>query len=585
MVRRRSPVQARPTAFYCFLGVSVCSFLKLLFSLTFLFVCNLFSEVRLIDYSGDVKYRLNSFSDWVSISTTNFIIPDGGAVKTENGKAKIMIDKTTIWMKENTAVEFEVTSKYFTNIGLVYGRIKACVNGLVRRSRFQIRTVSAVFTIRGTDIAVESDIKGKTSIDVVFGEVEFEYVVPPKTGKRNFVITQGISFSLDEVEKPYKVGLITREREREILSNWDPHIPDNDTFINIKKHDVRVNKLKNFISYSNIVNEEINRFIHKERDADFEAGRTLRDIHGNLVRVDQRIIRPDPYTLQLFNIVKREDYKAYDYSTIYSDNKVGFRYNGGGGDRTDSFIVTFNFNKALPKNVNEWQSYFSDDSLNPNWASFVAANVIDLNNVFFIGEGYKYISKRGELINNTEVVGVSQTTNEMDRDVILLGKISKNDLNSIVNFDFREENLSNTTGNLVKKTDNSLISGAIWGLKTADSVEYKNNEMLYQLKSDRYLKGANQSLGHFWVSQENYVISNNGSIRSKNDIINSNLTITEIIKENAIESIFYVKTDSNGNLDNSDYNGYNYNIDLVFIGDAVYQAFEKISSGVDRFKD
>lgn len=585
MVRRRSPVQARPTAFCCFMGVGVSGFSKVLFPLIFLFVCTLYSEVRLIDYSGDVKYRLNSFSDWVLISTTNFIIPDGGAIKTENGKAKIMIDKTTIWLKENTAVEFEVTSKYFTNIGLVYGKIKASINGLIGKSRFQIRTVSAVFSIMGTDIAVESDIKGKTSIDVVFGEVEFEYVVPPKTGNRSFVITQGISFSLDDIEKPYNIGLITKEREREVLSNWDPHISDNDSFRNIEKHDLRVNKLKNFISYSNIINQEINKFIYKERDADFEGGRTLKDVHGNLVRVDQRIIRPDLNTLQLFNIIKRYDYKPYNYSTTYSDNKVGFKYNGSNGSRTDSFIVTFNFNKAVPKNVNDWQSYFSDGSLNPNWATFVAAGVVDFNNVFFIGEGYKYISSRGELINNTEVVGVEQNSNERDRDVVLLGKISKNDLNSIVNFNFKEKDVSNTTGELVRKTDNGLISGAIWGLKTGESVEYKNNEVLYQLKSDRYLKGGNSLLEHFWVSQENYVISNNGGIRNKNDIINSNKTISEIIKENAIENISYVKTDVNGIITYDDYNGYNYNTDIVLIGDAAYQAFEKISSGVDRFKN
>lgn len=127
----------------------------LFFLNSFFFISNLFSEAVLSDYSGEVKFRKNSFSDWEAVSAKNIVLPDGSALKTENNsKAKIIIDESTIWLKPDSALEIETTSKYYTSFGLVYGKIKASVVGLVRKARFQVRTVSAVFGVRGTDIMV-----------------------------------------------------------------------------------------------------------------------------------------------------------------------------------------------------------------------------------------------------------------------------------------------------------------------------------------------------------------------------------------------------------------------------------------------
>ncbi|MEF3279780.1 MAG: FecR family protein [Elusimicrobiota bacterium] len=566
-------------------------FINLLFFgfLSIFFIFNLFSEVIVSDYVGDVKYRKNSFSKWEDISQKGFIIPDGGAVKTgSDGKAKILIDKSTIWLKENTAIECEVTSKYFTSIGLVYGKIKSSILGLARKSRFQIKTVSAVFGIRGTDIMIQSSMEGKSAIDVLFGEVEFVYTIPPKKGPKNFIITQGMSFYIEDVEKPYNFGLITKEKEREILSNWDPSASETNAYEGIDEREKKINRLKNFIAYSNEINYEFNRFTYKERESDFEAGRTLKDLSGNTVRVDQRIIRPDANTLQMFNIVKRENYKNYEYATSYSSNRNGFLYNGGSvPNRLDSFIITFNFNKRLPVNINDWQGFFSDSSLKANWATFVTANMTSANKIFFVGEAYKYNTLRDELINNTEVVGVPQNSNERDNDVVITGVIEKTFLDDIVNFNFQEKNLNDPTGNLIRKSDGKDIN-AIWGIKTGEGFEINGDTKLYQIKGDKYLKGDIQNPSdndYFWLTQENYLISNSGKIKDKSDITSSNKTAGEIIKETAVQSIIYVKKDSNNNVSNDDYFLDAQNIDNVIIGDVPFYVFEKISTGVNKFKD
>lgn len=557
---------------------------------SFFFISNLFSEAVLSDYSGSVKFRKNSFSDWETVSAKNIVLPDGSALKTENNsKAKIILDESTIWLKPDSALEIETTSKYYTSFGLVYGKIKASVVGLVKKARFQVRTVSAVFGVRGTDIMVNSSIDGRCSIDVLFGEVEFEYLIPPKKGKRSFMITQGMSFEIQDVEKPYTVSLINKERENEILSNWDPSVSEEKSYENVFKMEDRKERLKNFIAYSNAVNSEISKFVYKEKESDFESGRSLKDIHGNIVRVDQRLMRPDPKTLELFNLVKRAEYKNYSYASSYSYMEPGFKYNGGGvNNRLDAFIITFSFNKDIPKDINKWQSFFSDSSVNPDWATFVNANITDKSNVFFTAEAYKYNGSRGELINNTEVVGVSQNSNDRDKDVLITGVIDKTLLDDIVKMNFMESNFTNPTGNLVKKSDSSQIFGALWGVKIG-GFEFSGTDKIYQLKGTKYVKGANFQTSnnddYFWLTQENYLISNSGRVRSKEDIFSSNKSVSEIINSNAIQSISYVKknlSNTNGVSDDDYFSS--SNIDSVIIGDVPFMMLEKVSGGVDRWK-
>ena len=590
MVRRRSPVQARPTAFsFCLSQDNNVVKITVIFLVFFSFYAiDSHSQAILVDFNGEVKYRKNSLSEWEDVPSKNFVLNDGFAIKTKEGsKAKIGINKSFVWIKENSALEIESTSKYFTSFGLVYGKLKASVVGLLKKSKFQVRTITAVFGVRGTDIMVKSALDGSCSLDVLYGEVEFQYLIPPKKGERSFVISQGMSFSIDDVEKPYSLSMISKENEREILSNWDPSSTVEDSYSDIIKMEDRKERIRNFIAYSNSVKSEISQFVYKEKDSDFEAGRTLKDIHGNTVRIDQRLVRPDSKTLELFNIVKRKNYKNYDYSSPYSKNHTGFVYSKGDvPNRVDAFIITFSFNKDLPSSVNKWQSFFSDDSVNPAWATFVNANLTD-SNVFFVAEAYKYIDSRDELINNTEVVGVPQNSNEGDRDVLITGVIDKSLVNDITMYNFREKTREAPTGELVKKNNNSDITGAIWGLKINDGSEINNNETLYQLKTNKYVKGAKiestDNNDYFWLAQENYIISNSGLIKSRDDILSSNKSVSEIVKDSGLESISYVRKDSSG-ISDENYFSNSSNIDSILIGDVVFSMLEKVSGGVDKWK-
>jgi len=553
-----------------------------IFFIVFFIKALLFSEVVLSDFDGNVWIRKSHLGEWEELKDKNVNLIDGYAVKTTDGKAKILINNSVVWLGENTAFEIESASEFLNAFGLVYGRIKATVKGIGRKSRFSIKTITAVCEMRRADLMMESDIDGKMSVDVLMGEVEFSYSIPPKEGKRNFIMPQGTSLKIVDVEKPYVISVITEEREREILSNWDPGLKDEERMIDVIEREEDKLSLKKFIGYLEAIHSEISSFVRREKESDFESGRTLKDINGNIVRVDQRLIRSDSKTVQLFNIVKRKEYKSYDYLSDFSKDRRGFKYNGGAlNDRIDLFIATFNFNKDIPKNIGEWQEFFDRTDVHPEWSTFVSANLIDANNAFFIGEAYKYLTSRGELINNTEVVGVPQNTNERDNDVILAGKVEKKYLDDIVMYNFKEKDHDNLSGELVRKTDNADITGAFWGLKVSKE-EIKDNNNFYQLNKVRYLKGANETLGYFYLTQENYLISNDGKVKNR-DIL-SGKNISDIVRKNAVQSVNYIKKDNNGVVDDDDYVGA-YNIDVLLIGDIGFNMFEKISRGVERWKD
>jgi len=150
-------------------------------------------------------------------------------------------------------------------------------------------------------------------------------------------------------------------------------------------------------------------------------------------------------------------------------------------------------------------------------------------------------------------------------------------------YNFKEKDINNPSGELVKKTNNEDITGAFWGLKVSKE-EIKDNNNFYQLNIVKYLKGANETNPeYFYLTQENYLISNSGKIKNRNDIFSSGKSISEIVNENAVQSVNYIKTDDNGVTEN-DYLD-TYNIDLILIGDVPFNMFEKVSRGIDRWKD
>ncbi|MFC2091638.1 hypothetical protein ACFLTD_02565, partial [Elusimicrobiota bacterium] len=89
--------------------------------------------------------------------------------------------------------------------------------------------------------------------------------------------------------------------------------------------------------------------VEDTKEVDSVTGRTLRDVHGNLVRVEQYVTRPQPDTIQFINITKRSNYKY-----------VGRMNVAATGSRLDSFEVKSRFNLEMPEKISDWFGFFKD---------------------------------------------------------------------------------------------------------------------------------------------------------------------------------------------------------------------------------
>lgn len=536
----------------------------------------LFSQVSIVDYKGTVYFRENSLSEWKILQNIPFEIPQGGAIKLdEKSAAKLLVNNNSeVVLYQETALEVESVSKYYVTLGLVYGKGKFDIS-FPSNSTFVLKTITTNFITRKIKAFIESDLEGKVEISIGLGECRFRYMIPHKSGEKEFVLDQGMFFRVDGPEKPYIFGMIDPKKEEEIFD--DVRLRE----VNEVSRLQRVRKLVSFSNYAYGLALRYTSDGFKEKNSDFESGKTIKDIHGNLVRVEQRIVRPSSNEIQFINITKRPYYKNYT-NTLFSSGLNGFRYNGDAKEnRIDLFSVSFSFDKNLPQRVENFPSFFSDSNVNANWATFVAANITS-DSSFFVAEAYKYNNSRGELVNNTESVGVAQNTNDRDRDVIITGVISKSLLYDIINYNFIEKDPSSPSGNLVKKTDSSDIVGAFWGLKTGE--DFNINGDIYKLKGYRYLKGG-VGTDYFWLTSESYLISPSGSLRGKKDIEENFDNFSKLLNENFVQSIIYIKNDNNNIPDESSYNGIDDNIDVVIGGGTIHSSLEDIYEGISRWKD
>ncbi len=570
-------------------------------------------DVKIIKIEGDVKFKQSVSSEWKD-AVPSTIVPEGGAIMT-GVNSMAMLDSgnnSTIWMRENTTLEVEQKKDLITRLNLVFGKIKVRVPHLRRKEKYEIKTPMAVCGVRGTDLVIESDKEGKMTLQVLFGSVKVSYIAP-QLGRHEFDIAQGEYMSIGGKDEAAQVMVMDKKMELEGLAKWDPGLSDNARIEDIKQKEVDRAKIRDFADSTARTENIVSNFTSKARESDIEAGRTLRDVHGNLVRVDQRLMRPDPSTLQFFNLVKRP---VYNYKgTAYSE----FRYNGAPlENRYDMAVFTMNFNKELPQSISEWPSFFNENSVKPNWATYVFANRTYSDEIFFNAEAAKYDKVRDELVNNESVLGVSLTDpNVHDRDVMISGILSGDKsyeaLGNIINLKFKDAGKNDGT---LEYTEDASMNGSVgsnvfWFSKVrAPQIPEGTNfyektgdaeDKLYQIEADLYAKGGDYSLTDnlVWFARENYVISNGGNIRGKNDFVNSGNDIISMLKNTGVESVIYMKkfdsssgsirwdnlTESNvrGTISNNDYfNG--TNIDLVIIPDLVIAAVQKLLPAFNDLK-
>lgn len=518
----------------------------------------LFSQNAILtSIAGTVETRLSKDAQWQAASKGARLL-EGAAVRTgADGRAILLFKNgTRIWIKEKSSLDLSEQKDRSHQVLLREGSIKARVPHLKFRERFRLRTPAAVVGVRGTVLVLETDSSGEPSVDVLFGEVRLARAAPESDNETDKVyIPQGNTYLGGRIK------LLTREQEVLGLEDWSPGLsPEErrkDLIESMKKRD----DVRQFAALTRATESEIAESQQQIKEEDFASGRTLVDVHGNVVRVDQRLDRPDNKTLQVVNVVKRSGYASGGFRK--------YTYNGSGGARLDSVKTKIEFNTALPDNLNELPGFFSanENSIKAERSEVVFANMGDSNEVFTVA----MMGLRNPVTDDIDAnlfIGTLQTAS---------GSSGKTRL-----FNLRQQ-------------ADGTVPGLTKFIETPGTAEIKNEgtDELYGNFAKLWQESGNAA-NKLWLSSEFFIINNAGKVRNLKEFTDGSVNFESLFKDTAAQLGIFAKQDVSAapsTLDvtanrNSGVTGFaggnatNKNIDVVIIPDIFVSVVKSLASSI-----
>lgn len=561
---------------------------KIVFIIAFLVPTLAFSEgIKISGISGNVEVRLTPTAEWQS-ATLGAEVPQGSSIRTsEKSRASLLFpNKSIIWLKENTSMEIEKQVAQENQIALNVGSLKVRVPHLKRKEKFYLRTGRSVAAVRGTVFTSEWDGNKPTGYQVVFGEIKLGDVgnllqraasvmenkddvklttvkeLDEKTGEIKEVayglkvtLTQGHSYS------DGKISVMTREQEIHALENWDPGVPEDKRQDQLKENENKRTELRQFAASARDINQDVRGQVETTREADFASGRTLKDRHGNLVQVEQRLDRPDSKTMQVLNVVKRTEYSSRGLRT--------YAYNGGNAARVDVVIGKVEFNKELPQQINEIPGFLQEnkDTIKVEKAQLIVANQTDVDSVFAIG----YLGKRDPVVNGNDDIKSDLFVGTLGTGG---GKTGREKL-----FTLELDNSNNVSG-LTRFVQDTTIDY----IRTDGA-----GGELYRSEARRWQQYAD-STQKLWLASENFVIDNGGKIRNISDFTGGSNSFDIFFKDTATQVVVFAKEDSSnkpGSVDATNFSGGNSakrNVDVVVTPDIAVSILKTLATSADVLK-
>ncbi|MBN1898272.1 MAG: FecR domain-containing protein [Spirochaetes bacterium] len=278
----------------------------------------LFGDVKIVRASGK------------SIpATLNSMVYVGDKIITgEKGSAQVVLtDESRIRIAKNSEFVFKKATdeagKKQSVFGLNFGKIWAQIKKLGKDDKVSIETPTAVVGVRGTIFVLkQGDV---TKIYLGEGELSFlskllKTEIPLKGG---FVATLGADGKFTDV----------REMNDQDRNDMMQGIP---IFIKGMQGDPK-GQLKSEIDDEKNNLWKNKQFANRLKNEDLSTGRTVKDIHGNTVRVEQIFRKSGADNFQILNLTKRVD---------------GIHY----------FELRMFYNNELPDDLRKWGEFFLDDN-------------------------------------------------------------------------------------------------------------------------------------------------------------------------------------------------------------------------------
>jgi hypothetical protein len=247
--------------------------------------------------SGNVQVHSQT---WIQIAQTPYPLENGDTVRTAaHGLATLVFeDGSRVELAGNTSFTLEEAQPASYMMGLSIGRLKAFVAHVASRS-FKVRTPTAVCAVRGTEFQVEVLGDGSTNVDLYKGLLAVsdnhgsELLLHPHESTR--VDTKGI-----EAQKKILRSALQRERFRSAM----------------RQEMTRDMGRQQFQAGA----------VRELRLADYQQGKSVINVLGQVVRVEEYIVRPSPDQFKL---------------VVLNSSKSGFDY----------FSYLGTFNTTLPTNL------------------------------------------------------------------------------------------------------------------------------------------------------------------------------------------------------------------------------------------
>ncbi len=491
------------------------------------------ADVKMGWFSGDV--RVSRDGRW-SAAGRDTALERSDRVKTgPNSRALMIVDGTSrVWIGQNAEVEVSSVGEE-SAFGLLLGKLRAKVKLMAGR-RFKVKTPVCVASVRGTEFALSYD----GVLEVLEGRVEFADML--KSMVEIAADHIGVLGADGAVGVPR--AMTTEERERMDREWHEAMALEQQSQSSSDNNELR-GEMHAMVGETRADMAQGRELTNEIKDADFSTGRTLRDAHGNLVRVEQHILRPDDRSMEFLNLTKRPEYRYSD--PLGQAGTHGFSYAGPSGSRLDVMDVVMTMNMSMPDQMTDWPSYIADkgDGLHPERVYGKLTNQYD----------------KIEFIGNWSLKGTPDPDNgnrELEEDKLVF--------DSYIN------------GYKVDKTYDSLEDGI--------HSESEDNLYAWGVTPDlKIVRPSDNDTKYIKLYTESYVINNGGGIMTLNDFTsgtgNPFITLKQIAGEYVVFGREY-NTSTQALGSNLFSRG---NLDLVITPDIGIAVAQKLATQMDKIRN
>ncbi|MFH1414668.1 MAG: FecR family protein [Elusimicrobiota bacterium] len=405
-----------------------------------------------------------------------------------------------------------------TAINLFKGKILSKVRKLSRNENYTVKTPQSVCAVRGTEFAV--NIGETTQVIVYEGsvaatELETGAAVIIPAGKYTIIIRSQPPSEPDDIENLDQTGTGDGQDTAEGEGEEEA-----------EKDELR-QEMRDAVQEIAVEIDNARDVVENQKETDSSTGRTLRDVHGNLVRIEQYLLRPEPDTVQFINITKRNNY-------IYKGKmKVGST-----GPRLDTIDFKAKFNMNMPEKISDWLGFFED---------------IDDQDLDFHPETIRIkLSNKIAKANKDEVIISSEweeNANDPDRegDMGDMNIIFKSETKGEWNvFAGEAEDFDAGDQRLLIKTGEEPSNGMMWNSEDAVNMWVISPKLLLykDLNNNGAWDEAEATIDNtLWVrmGSESWAINNDGNILDTDMFENGDMNPFEIVKNIAFESSILVR--------------------------------------------